>query len=97
MISSAEENEFLYQLMVENGYENAYFGYSDAEEEDNWKWVDGSSSAYENWHSGEPNAENTEEDYAMFYWKYEDGTWNDGDFGRNTNNGGTTFVCEWDS
>ena len=31
----------------------------------------------------------------MFYYKYSDGTWNDGDFGNNTVNSGTVFICEW--
>ena len=33
---------------------------------------------------------------AMFYYKYTDGTWNDGDFGRYTANSGKAFICEWD-
>lgn len=31
----------------------------------------------------------------MFYFKYQDGTWNDGDFGGQTVNSGRVFVCEW--
>ena len=43
-----------------------------------------------------PNMESKNEDYAMFYYKYTDGTWNDGDFGRYTANSGKAFICEWD-
>lgn len=95
IITSSEENIFLYQLMVNGGYANAYFGLTDSYDEGNWIWMDGFEPVYLNWHSGEPNSENANEDYAMFYWKYKDGTWNDGDFGKRTNKGGTTFICEW--
>lgn len=97
IITSSEENDFLYQLMVNEGYTNAYFGLTDSYDEGNWIWVDGTDPIYTNWHSGEPNSENSNEDYAMFYWKYSDGTWNDGDFGKRTNKGGTTFICEWNN
>jgi hypothetical protein len=95
-ISSAGENSFLYNYIISKGYKSAYFGYSDAAVEGKWKWCTSENITYTNWHSGEPNAENSDEDYAMFYWKYSDGTWNDGDFGGNTNNGGSAFICEWD-
>ncbi len=96
IISSQEENDFLYQAMTEQHYRNAYFGITDEENEGVWKCVDGSDPVYTNWHEGEPNQENENEDYGMFYWKYDDGTWNDGDFGGYTNQGETVFICEWD-
>ena len=96
IISSQEENDFLYQAMTEQHYRNAYFGITDEENEGVWKCVDGSDPVYTNWHEGEPNQDNENEDYGMFYWKYDDGTWNDGDFGGSTYIGGTVFICEWD-
>lgn len=33
----------------------------------------------------------------MFYYKFSDGTWNDGDFGGVTVRGGIAFICEWDN
>lgn len=95
-ISSKEENEFIYELMTDSGYTSAYFGLTDEDEEGIWEWVNGEPVEYTNWHKGEPNSENSNEDYAMFYWKNTDGTWNDGDFGGRTNGGGTAFICEWD-
>lgn len=95
VISSASENEFLYGYLNIMHVQNAYFGYSDSESEGNWKWVSGESSSYTNWHSGEPNGETDDEDYAMFYWKYTDGTWNDGNFGHGTVSDDTGFICEW--
>lgn len=97
IITSPEENDFLYQLMVNAGYTSAYFGLTDSYDEGKWLWMDGAEPAFTNWHSGEPNSENSSEDYGMFYWKYTDGTWNDGDFGKRTNKGGTTFICEWNN
>lgn len=95
VITSEEENDFLYGLMIRSGYKNAYFGLTDREKEGIWQWVNDEKVNYTNWHSGEPNGENQNEDYAMFYYKFSDGTWNDGDFGERTVNGGQTFICEW--
>lgn len=95
-IASEEENIFLMNLIASEGVKNAYFGLTDEENEGDWQWVTGEEYVYRNWHSGEPNSENSKEDYAMFYWKWSDGTWNDGDLGNRTVGGGTTFICEWD-
>lgn len=95
-ITSAEENDFVYSCMKNSfGYESAYFGFTDREEEGTWVWENGEVSTYTNWHSGEPNGENPKEDFAMYYYKYSDGTWNDGDFGKRTVNSKKVFICEW--
>lgn len=96
VITSQEENDALYAYMQELGYDSAYIGLTDSAEEGTWVWVTGEESGYRNWHAGEPNGENSNEDYAMFYYKYSDGTWNDGDFGGSTVNSGTRVLCEWD-
>lgn len=94
-ITSADENSLVFELMREEGYESAYFGLykSDSGE---WRWVTGEHFGYNNWAQDEPNNEGSREKYGMFYHKYRDGTWNDGDFGGRTNKGGTVFICEWD-
>lgn len=104
-ITSQEENGFLFKYMKEKGYTNAYFGLSDSDNEGEWKWHNGEQLNYTNWHRNKPSAENEDEDYAMFYYKYDDGTWNDGDFGKNAvNDKGLginsskdelVFICEW--
>lgn len=96
-ITSAGENEYVFNFMKECGYTSAYFGASDSKQEGVWEWVTGEPFSYTNWKSGEPNQENTAEDYAMFYWKFTTGKWNDGDFGGSTNNGGKVYICEWET
>ncbi len=95
VISSKEENDALYSYITSNGITNAYFGFTDNQSEGNWKWVEG-ESGYTNWHTSEPNNESNTEDYAMFYWKYSDGTWNDGNFGKSTVSDDKNFLCEWE-
>jgi|GEM_PF-5973066 len=97
-ISSKDENDFLYNYMKAQNVESAYFGLTDKDNEGTWVWDNGETSTYRNWHSGEPNSENSNEDYAMFYYKYSDGLWNDGDFtGAGTVGGKAGFICEWDN
>lgn len=95
-ITSAEENSAVFSYLKQIGYESAYFGLSDSINEGTWSWITGEDTDYLNWRSGEPNGESSTEDYAMFYYKFSDGTWNDGEFGSGTANGGTAFICEWD-
>lgn len=95
VISSKEENDALFSYVISSGNKNAYFGYSDNQEEGNWYWS-GDNSSYTNWHKNEPNSERSNEDFAMFYWKYSDGTWNDGNFGQGTVSDDRNFICEWD-
>lgn len=94
VIEDADENTFLYNYMLSCGYESAYFGYSDLEEEGTWVWVDGNST-YSNWAVDEPNNDDGDEDYAMFFYKYTDGKWNDGSFINDSDHGGRAFICEW--
>lgn len=93
VINNAAENSKLFNYMKSKGYDSAYFGLSDAIKEGTWTWATGDSSSYRNWASGEPNG-GTYENYGMFYYKFTNGTWNDGDFG---SEGINTFICEWDT
>lgn len=97
VITSKEENDAVYKYLENNNIENAYFGLTDRECEGVWKWIDGTNTVYTNWDKPtEPNAENPDEDYAMFYYKYPDGTWNDGDFGSFAVNDDQYYICEWE-
>ncbi len=94
-ITSKEENEFLFSYMKEKGYAGAYFGFSDAKDEGNWKWSNEEGVQYTNWHDGKPNTNDLADNYALFLDEYSDGTWIDGDFGNGAVNAGTAFICEW--
>ena len=91
VINNDDENTAVYDIMKQQGYESAYFGYTDVEEDGNWHWINGKNSSYTNWNRYEPS----DGFYAMFYWKWEY-TWNDGTFDDKTDNGGMAFICEWD-
>lgn len=95
VITSDRENAALYQYLTESGHENAYIGlYVDAEGQ--WHWVTAEETAYLNWEPGEPNNESGSEKYAMFYYKFQNGTWNDGNFGQGTLKDNKVFLCEWE-
>lgn len=97
VISSHEENQAIYNFMIEKGYQSAYFGLSDADSEGVWLWVTNENNTFTYWNEGEPNQESSGEDYAEFYWKYTDGQWNDGDFSAgHTVSDSNAFICEWD-
>lgn len=96
VISSQEENDTLFNYMIGLDIETAYFGFTDVEQEGTWTWIEDEQNAYANWNSYEPNGD-PGENYAEFYWKYTDGTWNDGNFGAGTQSDSKNFICEWDA
>ena len=97
IIRNAEDNMRLYNMILGSGYRSAYFGLTDSGHEGKWIWVNGEPLRYSNWHSGEPNG-STYENYGMFYIRFPDGTWNDGDFSSGfTVEDTNAFICEWDS
>ncbi|MCI1712631.1 lectin-like protein [Bifidobacterium tibiigranuli] len=92
---SDAENSFLYQYVTSQGFKTAYFGFKRDDDGETWSWSHDESNDYTDWHSDEPNNENGNENWAEFYWKFDDGTWNDGDFGNGTNSDDTAYICEW--
>ena len=93
VINNEAENSSVFNYMKSKGYDSAYFGLSDTAKEGTWTWSNGDSSTYRNFAGGEPNG-GTYENYAMFYWKFTDGKWNNDDFG---NENISAFICEWDT
>ncbi len=54
-----------------------WIGYTDQETEGVFKWISGESPTYTNWHYGEPNNNNYENNSEDYVHLYSDGTWND--------------------
>lgn len=104
-ITSAEENNFIKDL-VSSGTKNVYWlGASDAEQEGVWKWVTSEPFEFTNWSYGEPNDDgeiSTPEDYLEMY--KSSGKWNDGEIDGDPNGYGGKcslanhgLICEWDT
>ena len=91
VITSDELNTALYKLCLSQGFETAFFGFSDAGSEGNWVWVTQEQPAYRNWGPSEPNSGIYREDFAMFSTSEKNGMWNDSSFGHET----TAFICQW--
>lgn len=108
VINDAEENDQLYLYMVKSGYDEAYFGLTDRDEEDEWKYLSGDSSDFRDWGKNsrgesEPNNADGGESYVMLDVNMQDGFWNDAEFGRTVHTpdgeeykNKDAFFCEWD-
>ena len=108
VVNDAEENEALYQYMVEMGFGQAFFGLTDSFDEGDWIYIYGDDSDFRDWGTNvegrvEPNNADGEENYAEFDIHMHDGHWNDAQFGRNayTPSGELyenmhAYICEWD-
>lgn len=91
-ITSSDENDFLYDYLTSNNMADAYFGFTDKDEEGNWKWVSGEETNYTNWHIGEPSNQGNYEHYGLFYSRFHNSQWNDGGGG-----GDCAYLIEWDN
>lgn len=99
VINNEAENEFLFQYMLSCGYTEAFFGYTDKENEGDWSWVSSDNSNFEDWGMNdegerEPNSDHPYEDYAEFDTGMIDGYWNDSQYGYN---GAYAYICEWNT
>ena len=97
VINSSEENEFLYDYMIDIGFDEVFMGYTDQYVEGRWEWIDGRSSSFEDWGindegSQEPNADSVYENYAHMNSAMHNGHWNDKRFGKTS----SCYFCEWD-
>lgn len=97
IIDSKEKSKMLYDFMVSQGYESAYFGLVDEKLDGNWLLCNGQKTYFTNWQAGQPSKEEKNEKYAMLYRKYKNATWKAGSFSPLLENSSTTaFIVEWD-
>ena len=101
VINDSKEDDFLFGYMKDVGLNQVFFGFSDAESEGNWKWVEegtiNGNSEYLNWGTNdegekEPNEAIESENYAQLDANMVTGKWNDCSFDQDT----TVYICEWD-
>lgn len=96
-ITSADENDAIYQMIQQEGLTAAFFGYSDEKTEGNWEWITGEKSTYRKWEEGQPNngandKTGKDQNYGIFSKQTADGKWDDSGIGDHS----WHFICEWD-
>lgn len=107
-ITSAEEQDFVSNLIKCGNRINYWLGGTDEDTEGVWKWVSGELFEYDNWHTGEPsNSEyiNDEFENYLILWADLNCVWNDAyyDVGNRLSASGHTkvkdigFICEWET
>ncbi len=87
IIRSDAENTFVYNNRPSGSSTKFFFGLNDISTEGTFKWPDGSTTAYRNWDSGEPNNDDGGEDCVAF-WGSD--VWND----YKCSSGALNAVCE---
>ena len=89
-ITSAQENEFIHNL-INNGEKEQYFiGATDTIADGMWSWVSGENFVYKNWSDGKPDNYGNSGAYLTIY--KDTGKWND-EISSKTGHG---FICEWE-
>ncbi|KAM3624506.1 uncharacterized protein V6R79_024331 [Siganus canaliculatus] len=72
IINSKKEQDFTRNLHIP-----VWIGLTDREEEDTWKWVDGSPLTTSYWHPGEPNSYEGKDEDCVELTYHEENRWND--------------------
>ena len=108
VINDWEENEALYNYMINRGFDQAYFGITDEDNEGEWVYKRGDESTFTDWGTNsvgtvEPNNADGGESHAMLDVNMHNGHWNDAQYGRKiyTPDGESykdryAYICEWD-
>jgi hypothetical protein len=94
IVTDAEQNAFLTQLVRESGLDEAWLGATDEAAEGKWLWVDGSPLAYANWGPGQPNNKQNAEHYLLL-WAVQGGVWSDQPDASHQHRPG--FICQWEA
>ena len=84
-VESREENDFIItKVLPTDKEENYWIGLSDSDNENDWKWTDGTrldSDGYKNWRGPEPDNHNGNEDCVVIVRQstdpYHYGKWSD--------------------
>lgn len=106
VINDPDENEFLYQYMIDGGHEQAFFGLS--MQDGDWEYIAGDTSDFRDWgynskEQKQPN--NADEGFTQVSLdtNMHDGYWSDSAFGKQTYTSSGrrygdiyTYICEWD-
>jgi hypothetical protein len=85
-VTSQTENDWISNNILDG--KHPWLGGTDTTQEGTWSWITGEQWNYTNWNWGEPNGGNT--DNCLHY--YAPYVWNDAGC-----EGGTPYICEWDS
>ncbi|XP_039880707.1 CD209 antigen-like protein A [Simochromis diagramma] len=72
IINSREEQNFIREFK-----KRTWIGLTDAEKEQTWKWVDGTTPTISFWDIGEPNSLVVDEDCGEIYFYERENSWND--------------------
>ncbi|MBR5618145.1 MAG: leucine-rich repeat protein, partial [Clostridia bacterium] len=95
ILSDREHTLVQTMLTASTGFIGYYIGASDAENEGEWKWIDGEPFSYTNaWHEGEPSNSNGNEHYLEYWYHNETFAWNDS-AGGSGGTGNRGFICEF--
>lgn len=72
-ITSAEENNFVYSYMVQEGYTRAFIGLYNSSYSDRpvWTWITEEPFEYSYWGSGEPNNDNGGKEYYGEFFNFQ--------------------------
>lgn len=92
LVTIADEAEAAFVAELCDG-RYMFLGASDAGEEGQWAWVDGSPWSFTHWMKGQPNDYSGAEDYLA---TYDGGAWVDVDHAGDDFWMPTGFICEWD-
>ncbi|XP_039469816.1 CD209 antigen-like protein A isoform X2 [Oreochromis aureus] len=84
IINSREEQNFIREFKT-----RTWIGLTDAEKEQTWKWVDGTTLTISFWDTDEPNSLVRDEDCAEIYFYRRENSWNDTPCGRKN-----VWICE---
>lgn len=94
-INNAQEQDAVYNGLVGTGRHDIWIGLTDSVTEGQFKWVDGTTPVYTNWHTGNPDDGYFNEDCVELNYKShpQTGKWND--FRCSDGEGDNTgFICE---